>query len=187
VTALWQVAMIRLARSGRVRDLVQRQPRMTGLAARFVGGTDVAGALATARALRAQGIGATLYYLGEYLVKGAFAEPATVAARRGEQISHWYRRGAAALLSQQARAAGCYPSFATHDDLIIEEIISIADASGRPDDSFEFEMLYGVRPDLQCALARRGYRVRVYVPVGADWFPYAIRRVGESLATCASP
>jgi proline dehydrogenase len=56
----------------------------------------------------------------------------------------------------------------------------MATASGWPDDSFEFEMLYGVRPDLQRSLARRGYQVRAYVPFGADWFPYAVRRVGES-------
>ncbi len=114
------------------------------------------------------------------LVKGAFAEPATIAARRRTDISQRYRLGVRTLLSRASRDAGCYPAFATHDDDIIDDILQIASAQGWLNDQFEFEMLYGVRPDLQRALARRGYRIRVYLPFGADWFPYAIRRVGES-------
>lgn len=114
------------------------------------------------------------------LVKGAFAEPPQIAARRGAEISRRYRQGAAALLSRASREAGCYPSFATHDHNIIEEIITLARNQGWANEDFEFEMLHGVRPDLQHGLARRGYRVRVYLPFGPDWFPYAIRRIGES-------
>ncbi len=114
------------------------------------------------------------------LVKGAFAEPAGVAVRSAADRDSRYRRCAARLLGRAAREAGVYPSFATHDHRLIEEIIAQAEAQGWPADAYEFEMLYGVRPDLQRALARRGYRVRVYLPFGTDWFPYAIRRVGES-------
>lgn len=114
------------------------------------------------------------------LVKGAFAEPADIAARSTADRDSRYRRCAAQLLGRAAREAGVYPSFATHDHRLIEEIITQAEAQGWPADAFEFEMLHGVRPDLQRELARRGYRVRVYLPFGTDWFPYAIRRVGES-------
>lgn len=84
------------------------------------------------------------------------------------------------LLSNVSREAGVYPSFGTHDHRIIAEIITQADAHGWPPDAYEFEMLFGVRPDLQRDLARRGHRVRVYLPFGTEWFAYAIRRVGES-------
>ncbi len=114
------------------------------------------------------------------LVKGAFAEPGAIAARQGAQISRRYRQAAMTLLSRESRLSGCYPSFATHDDQIIEEIIGRAQSQGWAKEEFEFEMLYGVRPDLQRTLTRRGQRVRVYLPFGRDWFPYAIRRVGES-------
>jgi proline dehydrogenase len=75
VTPLWQAAMIRLARSARMRDLVQRQSRMSGLVSRFVGGADISAALATALALGSQGISTSLYYLGEYV-----EDPQVIAA-----------------------------------------------------------------------------------------------------------
>lgn len=125
---------------------------------------------------------ATLIAAGAWvrLVKGAFAEPADLAVRSAADRDSRYRRCAAQLLGRAAREAGVYPSFATHDHRLIEEIIAQAEAQGWPADAYEFEMLHGVRPDLQRALARRGHRVRVYLPFGTDWFPYAIRRVGES-------
>jgi proline dehydrogenase len=305
MSTLWQQVMVRVARWEALPGIAQRQPWMTGLAARFTGGPDASSAIAAARELRADGISASLFYLGEYvrdpaivattvgrlrdaiealadagldvntsvdptqlglmisedtceanlrqvadavarvcspavrpgrdavmldmedagttettlalydrlrhdglpvavtiqaylhrteadlqrvassggwirLVKGAFAEPATIAARRRAEISQRYRHAARVLLSPVSRDAGCYPSFATHDDLIIEDIIQAARAQAWPPDHFEFEMLHGVRPDLQRALARRGYQVRVYLPFGTDWFRYAIRRIGES-------
>lgn len=114
------------------------------------------------------------------LVKGAFAEPASVAVRGAGDRDSRYRQSASLLLSGAARDAGVYPAFATHDHRLIEEIICQAEAHSWPRDRYEFEMLYGVRPELQRDLARRGHRVRVYLPFGTDWFPYAIRRVGES-------
>lgn len=114
------------------------------------------------------------------LVKGAFAEPASLAVRSSADRDSRYRQCAAQLLSRAAREAGTYPAFATHDHRLIEEIIAQATAHDWPANAYEFEMLYGVRPDLQRQLASRGHRVRVYLPYGSDWFPYAIRRVGES-------
>jgi proline dehydrogenase len=114
------------------------------------------------------------------LVKGAFAEPADQAVRSRADRDSRYRQGVATLLSTAARQSGTYPTFATHDHRIIAEILTQARAHGWDKDAFEFEMLYGVRPELQRELARRGHRVRVYLPFGSEWFPYAIRRVGEA-------
>ena len=306
MAGLWQRAMIGLARSGRARGFAERQVWLAGLAARFTGGPDAGAAITAARALRAEGISASLFFLGEYiedpavveatvgqladvagslaaagldvslsadptqlglmeseaacetnlrrvaaaitaacqpqaarpghdalmvdmedsgttavtlglhdrlraaglpaavtvqaylhrtsgdltrlaaagawvrLVKGAFAEPAAIAATRRADITARYRQGALTLLSPQARQAGCCPSFATHDERLITEIASAARDRGWAPDQFEFEMLHGVRPDLQRALARQGHRIRAYLPFGTGWFPYAIRRVGES-------
>lgn len=302
--ALWQESMIRLARSKRLAALVNGQPRLSGLAGRFVGGADVAEVLETAEELAAGGIAASLFYLGEYvtdaavvaetvarlgevvdgaaargldvaisvdptqiglmadracaaenasvlagrvlaaagtpraghdammidmedagvtaftlglhreladaglpvavtlqsylhrsaddlrdlvtrptwvrLVKGAFAEPATLAARGRAELDSRYRRACAVALSPAARAAGVFPSFGTHDHRAIAEIAVAAEVNGWSRDEYEIEMLYGVRTDLQRVLVRNGHRVRVYLPFGADWFPYSIRRVGES-------
>ena len=114
------------------------------------------------------------------MVKGAFAEPADVAVRSRRQIDSRFRKAVATLLSPSSLAAGTYVSFATHDDVIVEEIAHAATENGWSHDRYEFEMLYGVRAELQSELAARGFRVRLYVPFGHDWFPYAIRRVGES-------
>lgn len=114
------------------------------------------------------------------LVKGAFAEPAGVAVRSTADRDSRFRQCVSVLLSRAARQSGVYPAFATHDGRAIEEIITQAHSQGWPADAYEFEMLYGVRPQLQRDLVRQGHRVRVYLPFGSDWFPYAIRRVGES-------
>lgn len=114
------------------------------------------------------------------LVKGAFAEPAQVAVRRRTEIDNRFRQAVTTLMSPTSLDAGTYNAFGTHDHLIIEEVLALADRHGWQRDRFEFEMLYGVRPELQSSLVRRGYRVRLYAPFGHDWFPYAIRRVGES-------
>jgi proline dehydrogenase len=305
VTALWQRGMIRLARSERLTELVQGRHLLAGLAGRFVAGSDLDSAVSVAQGLHQQGIGVTLFWLGEYvedpalvaetarqlrsaagvlaaaeldvhlsvdppqagmmtsvqecernvraiaesvaaarhpqarcdqdvlmlgmedsattqatldlhgrlradglplavtvqaylhrttadlqrlsgsgawvrLVKGALAEPAAVAASTRAEIDDRYQAGLAVLLSPEAREAGCRPSVATHDLRMIVAATTLARRNGWPADRFELEMLYGVRPDLQLALARRGYRVRVYLPFGRAWFPYAVRRVGES-------
>jgi hypothetical protein len=77
---------------------------------------------------------------------------------------------------------GCYPSFA-HDQRLMTAITVAARDHGWAPDQYEFEMLHGARPVLQRALARQGHRIRAYLPFGTDWFPYAVRRIGESPAT----
>lgn len=113
------------------------------------------------------------------LVKGAFPERALDHAGR-DRIDHAYLDAAAIMLSREAREAGFYPVFGTHDDRLAGAIMALARERGWSPDSFEFEMLYGVRPDWQLALRGLGYNVRVYLPFGGDWWPYAIRRVGEN-------
>lgn len=114
------------------------------------------------------------------LVKGAFSEPASAAVRTKADRDSSYRRCVSLLLSPAARTAGVFPALATHDHRLIEEAVVLAEANGWPADAYEFEFLYGVRPELQRELAARGHRVRAYLPFGSQWFPYAIRRVGES-------
>lgn len=114
------------------------------------------------------------------LVKGAFPEPAHVAARQPAEIDSRFRQAVSQLLSPAALEAGVFPTFATHDHRIIAEIIAHARVNRWPGDSVEFEMLHGVRTELQRQLVAQGHRVRVFLPFGRDWFPYSIRRVGES-------
>ncbi|WP_315140304.1 proline dehydrogenase family protein [Achromobacter marplatensis] len=113
------------------------------------------------------------------LVKGAFPERALDHAGRAG-IDQAYLDAASIMLSREARDAGFHPVFGTHDDRLAGAIMTLARERGWPPDGFEFEMLYGVRPDWQLALRGLGYNVRVYLPFGGDWWPYAIRRVGEN-------
>ena len=83
------------------------------------------------------------------------------------------------LLAPAARAAGFYPVFATHDNALAQQLIATAEGNGWGPQEYEFEMLYGVRPAWQQELRARGLSVRVYLPFGSDWWPYATRRVGE--------
>ena len=114
------------------------------------------------------------------LVKGAFADPRPHAFQRSAEIDGNYLKLAAMMLSRQAKAAGFRPVFGTHDDKIIPEIRRLARDNNWQPGEYEFEMLYGVRPELQRHLRDLGERVRLYVPFGRDWWPYAVRRVGES-------
>jgi len=108
------------------------------------------------------------------LVKGAYREPKTVAYPRKADVDRAYERMMNRLLTD-----GVYPAFATHDPALIDAAKRFAGANAIAADRFEFQMLYGVRRDLQAALVREGYRVRVYVPFGREWFPYFMRRLGE--------
>ncbi len=112
------------------------------------------------------------------LVKGAFPERALDHAGRA-RIDQAYLDAAAIMLSPAAREAGFLPVFGTHDDRLAGAIMALARERGWAPEAFEFEMLYGVRPDWQLALRRLGYTVRVYLPFGQDWWPYAARRIGE--------
>ena len=81
--------------------------------------------------------------------------------------------------------AGRHPALATHDPAMIRRAIAVARAEGIAPDAFEFQMLYGVRRDLQEQLAAGGWRVRTYVPFGSQWYPYFMRRLAERPANVA--
>jgi proline dehydrogenase len=108
------------------------------------------------------------------LVKGAYREPSEVAYKRKADVDAAYVDLMGLLFRE-----GTYPAIATHDPAMIEAARRIARETGVTNDRFEFQMLYGVRRDLQASLQREGYRVRIYVPFGTEWFPYFMRRLGE--------
>ena len=108
------------------------------------------------------------------LVKGAYKEPADVAYPDKRDVDRAFVQLAETLLD-----VGSHPAFASHDPRMIRAVRAAADVRGLGPDRFEFQMLYGVRRDLQAALQARGYAVRIYVPFGGDWFPYFMRRLAE--------
>jgi proline dehydrogenase len=108
------------------------------------------------------------------LVKGAYNEPKGVAYQRKADVD-----AAFVEIMQLLLAAGTYPAIATHDPAMIEATQAAAAAAGITTDGYEFQMLFGVRRDLQAQLKKQKYRIRVYVPFGRDWFPYFMRRLGE--------
>ena len=114
------------------------------------------------------------------LVKGAFADPGPHAFQGAAEIDANYLALAATMLSPQAKARGFRPVFGTHDDKLMPRIRQLARAHGWRSGEYGFEMLYGVRPELQRHLRDAGEQVRLYLPFGRDWWPYAVRRVGES-------
>ncbi len=114
------------------------------------------------------------------LIKGAFADNRSHAFQRRREIDRNYLRLADRMLAPAARAAGFRPVFGTHDERMIEPIRQLARERGWPAEAFEFEMLFGVRPELQQRLRDAGLSVRLYLPFGEAWWPYAVRRIGES-------
>lgn len=114
------------------------------------------------------------------LVKGAFAEGKDVAFTDRSMIDSNFMKLASIMLSDEARQNNFYPIFATHDNNLIDKIIELADKKGWKKKEYEFEMLYGVRLQLQKKLVQNGEQLRLYLPFGTDWWPYAVRRVGES-------
>jgi proline dehydrogenase len=113
------------------------------------------------------------------LVKGAYDEPSDVAWKTKKEVDASYARLIELCLSPAAMKAGFYPAFATHDHHLIEKIITLADRHDLGKDRFEFQMLLGVRRDWQQRLAEEGFRMRVYVPFGTQWYPYFMRRLAE--------
>jgi proline dehydrogenase len=108
------------------------------------------------------------------LCKGAYKESVEVAFERKRDVEGNFVR-----LMQMLLPSGFYHGIATHDPHMIAETIRWAAAKGISKDDFEFQMLYGVRTDLQRRLVRGGFRLRVYIPYGSDWFPYFMRRLAE--------
>jgi proline dehydrogenase len=108
------------------------------------------------------------------ICKGAYNEPPDVAYPEKKDVDDNYVRVMQLLL-----ASGVYHGIATHDPKMIEATIDFANREGIGKDAFEFQMLYGIRRDLQDQLARDGYRMRVYVPYGKHWYPYFMRRLAE--------
>jgi proline dehydrogenase len=114
------------------------------------------------------------------LVKGAYAEPPSAAFPQKRDVDAAFVR-----LAERLVADGVYPAIATHDERMIEAARRSAAALGRGPERFEFQMLYGIRRDLQARLRRDGYRVRIYVPYGEEWYPYFMRRLAERPANVA--
>lgn len=108
------------------------------------------------------------------LVKGAYKEPDEIAFPDKDDVNATFDR-----LAERLLADGMRPAIATHDDERVDHAIAYAEAHGIARDRFEFQMLYGVRRETQRALVERGYRMRVYVPYGKEWFPYFYRRLRE--------
>ena len=114
------------------------------------------------------------------LCKGAYKEPASVAYPEKKDVDESYLRCMRSLLTN-----GHYPGIATHDEAIVRETKRFARESDIKSDQFEFQMLYGVRRDLQEKLVAEGFRMRVYVPFGTQWYPYLMRRLAERPANVA--
>ena len=108
------------------------------------------------------------------LCKGAYLEPAEVAFQEKSEVDRNFVHLMRILL-----AAGTYPAIATHDEKIIQEAKDFVNARNLSRDGFEFQMLYGIRRDLQRKLVAEGYRLRLYVPFGKAWYPYFMRRLAE--------
>ncbi len=108
------------------------------------------------------------------LCKGAYGEPPAIAYKDMPTIRRAYLRSAEALLER-----GTYPGIATHDERLIEAVKAFTAERGIGPERFEFQLLYGVRPELQRKLVGEGYRVRVYVPYGTHWAGYFYRRITE--------
>jgi proline dehydrogenase len=108
------------------------------------------------------------------LVKGAYREPKDVAFQEEAEVHAEFLRLMRILLAE-----GTYPAIATHDPEAIEETKRFATSRGLAAGAFEFQLLYGIRRDLQASLAAQGYPVRIYVPYGDEWFPYFMRRLAE--------
>ena len=108
------------------------------------------------------------------LCKGAYKEPASVAFPDKADVDENYER-----LMIYLATSGVFCGMATHDERIIDRMRAFAEAKKLPKTAFEFQMLYGIRRDLQRKLVAEGYGVRIYIPFGAEWYPYFMRRLAE--------
>jgi proline dehydrogenase len=108
------------------------------------------------------------------LCKGAYKEPAELAFPAKKDVDANYIK-----LTRQLLTSGIFHGLATHDEAIIRDTKRFVDENKISRDSFEFQMLYGIRRDLQHALVKEGFRMRVYIPFGPEWYPYFMRRLAE--------
>jgi proline dehydrogenase len=108
------------------------------------------------------------------LCKGAYKEPPEIAFASKSDVDNNYIK-----LMKVLMKSGIYHGLATHDEHIVREAQAFANREQLPRESFEFQMLYGIRRDLQQSLVREGWRLRVYLPFGTEWYPYFMRRLGE--------
>ena len=108
------------------------------------------------------------------LCKGAYKEPATIAFAKKEDVDKNYVE-----LMVYLAESGVFCGLATHDEAIVQQMCDAVKAKGIAKSAFEFQMLYGIRRDLQRKLAAEGYGVRVYIPFGPEWYPYFMRRLAE--------
>ncbi len=144
-------------------------------------GYDNVGVVIQAYLYRSQKDVADLIELGANvrLCKGAYKEPPEIAFPRKRDVDDHFIALARMLFSPEARARGVYAALATHDVRLIDWAKRHTAEQGIGRDQFEFQMLYGIRRDLQRTLALEGYRMRVYVPYGKEWYPYFMRRLAE--------
>ncbi len=140
------------------------------------GGRENVGAVLQAYLVRTEGDLAALLPLTPNLrlVKGAYLEPAEVAYPQKRDVDAAYAR-----LMQASLEGGGFTAIATHDQTLVEHAIAFASERGIPNERFQFQMLYGVRPRLQLELVRRGFDVLVATPYGPDWYRYLMRRLAE--------
>lgn len=108
------------------------------------------------------------------LCKGAYAEPESVAFQERAEVSESFK-----TLLEKLLRHGDYPAVATHDETLIQHTLDLVNREAISPDRFEFQMLYGVRRDLQDELRSQGFNMRVYVPFGTQWYPYLMRRLAE--------
>ena len=108
------------------------------------------------------------------LCKGAYKEPEGIAFQKKSEVDANYVK-----LMKVLMKSGIYHGLATHDESIIREAKAFALRENLPRDSFEFQMLHGIRRDLQQSLVKEGWKVRVYIPFGTEWYPYFMRRLAE--------
>ncbi len=108
------------------------------------------------------------------LCKGAYKEPADIAFQKKSEVDDSYVE-----LTKMLLKSGVYHGIATHDEHVIRQTSDFARAEKIPPEAFEFQMLFGIRRDLQQQLVREGWRMRVYIPFGTEWYPYFMRRLAE--------
>lgn len=113
------------------------------------------------------------------LCKGAYDEPATIAYRERSRVTQAMQELIRTCFSEGARAKGAYAAVASHDEDVINFAKAYAYQHGLAPSQVEFQMLYGIRRELQAALVKQGYKVRIYVPYGTHWYPYFMRRLAE--------